>query len=65
MSYLMNHEPPRKPKERRVNAQGEELIKNQECVDCKNMYTCKGKPRSTVRCLNYIQRVSDPYDRFK
>lgn len=56
MSVLANYEQ-KKPRQQRVSEPKEEkLIKNMECVDCKNMYTCKGKPRSTVRCLNYIQR---------
>lgn len=49
-----NYDEPKKPKER--NEQGEVLIKNQECVSCKNLFTCKGKPRSVTACLNYAER---------
>lgn len=48
------------PKERKIkrNENGEELIKNQECVSCKNLFTCKGKPRGITACLNYAERKS-------
>lgn len=36
----------------------EKLIKNQECVSCKNLFTCKGKPRGIDKCLNYMERKS-------
>ena len=48
------------PKERKIkrNENGEELIKNQECVSCKNLFNCKGKPRGITACLNYAERKS-------
>lgn len=33
-----------------------ELIKNMECVSCRKMFDCKGKPRDIDRCVNYEQR---------
>lgn len=54
--YLGNHDIPRERKVRPKNEKGEELIKNQECATCQKMYECKGKPRSTKQCLNYISR---------
>lgn len=35
------------------------LIKNQECVSCKKMFECKGKPRSVERCINYEERKNN------
>lgn len=56
MSRMFNYGEQKKPKERNEN--GEELIKNQECVSCKNLFTCKGKPRGITACLNYAERKS-------
>jgi len=54
MAKIMNYG---EPKERKPKPQVEEkLIKNQECVSCKNLFDCKGKPRGIERCLRYAQR---------
>ena len=41
---------------KRYDESGKELIKNKECATCKEMFTCKGKPRGVERCLNYNER---------
>lgn len=56
MSKMLNYTPPREKKPRKIDEQGRELIKNQECVSCKKMFECKGKPRGIDRCLNYEER---------
>lgn len=56
MSSLLNHEPQKQSRPKRYNEQGEELIKNQECVSCKKMFECKGKPRGTRACVWYEER---------
>lgn len=57
MAKFINYNEPKERKIRR-NEDGEELIKNQECVSCKNLFTCKGKPRGITACLNYAERKS-------
>lgn len=57
MSRMFDYNEPKERKIRR-NEDGEELIKNQECVSCKNLFTCKGKPRGITACLNYAERKS-------
>ena len=34
----------------------EKLIKNRECISCKNFFDCKGKPRKVERCVNRVER---------
>lgn len=55
MSRMVNYDEPKKRRIKR-NEKGEELIKNQECVSCENLFTCKGKPRGVTACLNYMER---------
>ena len=57
MSKLINYPEPRKPKE--TLSKDEKLIKNQECVSCRNLFNCKGKPRGIEACLNYSERRKD------
>lgn len=45
-------------RERPKDDKGRELIKNQECVSCENLFTCKGKPREVRACLNYKERAN-------
>lgn len=47
------------PRKRTHNSESKEekLIKNQECVSCKNLFNCKGKPRGIEACLNYSERT--------
>lgn len=56
MSSLLNREPYKERKPRENDGKSQELIKNQECVSCKKMFECKGKPRGIDRCLNYEER---------
>ena len=44
-------------KERPKNDKGEELVKGIECVGCKNIFTCKGKPRHVKACVNFDERT--------
>lgn len=57
MSSLLNREQPKEKRPRRVDEQGRELIKNQECVGCKKMFDCKGKPRNVTACVNFEERT--------
>lgn len=34
----------------------QELHKSMECVKCKNLFDCKGKPRDIDKCLNFEER---------
>lgn len=45
-----------KKRTRPTESKEEKLIKNQECVSCKNLFNCKGKPRGIEACLNYSER---------
>ena len=45
-----------KKRTRPTESKEEKLIKNQECVSCKNLFNCKGKPREIEACLNYSER---------
>lgn len=54
MSKLINYSEPRKTAQK--PAEDGKLIKNQECVTCKNLFACKGKPRGIGKCLNYMER---------
>lgn len=54
---LNNRDIPREPKPKE-----EKLIKNQECATCKNMYTCKGKPKNTQHCVNFSEREIKKWD---
>lgn len=58
MAKIVNYDTPRVRKPRNKDSNGNELIKNQECVTCKKMYSCKGKPRNTTQCVNYEDRTS-------
>lgn len=41
---------------RKQTEEEQKLVKNLECIECKKMITCKGKPREVKRCLNFEQR---------
>lgn len=34
-----------------------EFHKTMECVKCKHLFDCKGKPREVESCLNFEERV--------
>lgn len=34
----------------------QELHKSMECVKCKHLFDCKGKPREIDKCLNFEER---------
>lgn len=50
MSMMMNYDPPRERKPRAKEIDTRENIKNQECVSCKKLFECKGKPRANNGC---------------
>lgn len=33
-----------------------EIIKNMECIKCKNLFECVGKPREVERCVRFEER---------
>ena len=33
-------------------------IKTKECIQCDKFFECKGKPKSVVRCVNFVERKS-------
>lgn len=37
----------------------QELHKSMECVKCKHLFDCKGKPRDIDKCLNFEERGGD------
>lgn len=61
MSTMLNRDTIKQKRERPKNDKGEELVKGKECATCKNMYGCKGKPRSVENCLNYAERTVGGY----
>lgn len=36
-----------------------EIIKNMECIECKHLFDCVGKPREVERCVNFEKRRSN------
>lgn len=52
MSMMMNYDPPRERKPITKEIDNREHIKNQECVSCKKLFECDGKPRANNgKCL--------------
>lgn len=39
-----------------IDKEKKDLKKDLECVDCKKLFFCEGKPRNVDRCLNYEKR---------
>lgn len=45
----------------------DKVIKDEECVSCVHIFSCKGKPQATKNCINYKPRQTkyDEIERFK
>ena len=35
-----------------------DVIKDKECIKCKRLFNCNGKPRG-IKCLHYKERASE------
>lgn len=57
MSRLINYEEPRERKHHERVNNADVITKDKNCIGCKHLIGCKGKPRRVVNCLNYEERT--------